>query len=41
MLHQEQDESSLVDPIVIKIKQAFVRSSLICEITIPYQVPPS
>ncbi len=41
VLHQEQDESSSADPIVIKIKQAFVRGSLICETTIPYQVPPS
>lgn len=40
VLHQEQDDNSLADPIVTKIKQAFVRGSLICETTIPFEVPP-
>jgi hypothetical protein len=40
VLHQEHDESSLTYPIVTKIKQAFARGSLICETTIPHQVPP-
>ncbi len=40
VLHQEQDESSSMDPIVTKIKQAFARGSLVCETTIPFQVLP-
>jgi hypothetical protein len=29
----------LADPIVIKIKQAFVKGSLVCETIIPFQAP--
>jgi hypothetical protein len=41
VLHQKQDESSLTDPTITKIEQAFAKNSLVCERIIPFETPPS